>query len=137
MPDSWAAHLGHGITFLQMGRSEDAVRSMEKAARLSERLPLALGYLGSAYAQAGRVAQARKILEELQELSHHRSVPQTVFAMIHVTLGDLEDGFECLEKAVDAHEGTFFIQYSNAFPFDSLVSHPRYHALLRKMNLEA
>jgi len=134
-PDAWAANLGQGISFLQMGKSEDAVQSMEKAAQLSGRLPLALGYLGSAYAQAGRVAQARKILDELQELSHHMGVPQTVFAMIHVTLGDLDNGFECLEKAVNAHEGTF-IQYSNVFPFDSLVSRPRYHALLRKMNLE-
>ena len=133
-PDTWMPHQGLSMIFLHLGKSEDAVRSMETAANLSGRLPIVLGYLGSVYAHTGRVADAHKILDELQELSPKMCVQQTPLAMIHLTLGDMEKGFEYLEKAVSEHEASF-IMYLNAFPFDLLVSHPRYHALLRKMNL--
>ena len=40
------------------------------------------------------------------------------------------------EKAVEEHDSMPFLFHVHPF-FDPLRSHPRYHALLRKMNLEA
>jgi hypothetical protein len=56
------------------------------------------------------------------------------FALIYVGLGENDLGFDWLEKAVDDHDQwIFFVHADNSF--DSIRSHPRSHALMRKMNL--
>jgi hypothetical protein len=45
-----------------------------------------------------------------------------------------DKGLDWFEKAIDTHDG--LISHGHLFPiYDPLRSHPRYHALLRKMNL--
>ena len=59
----------------------------------------------------------------------------SAFARIYLGLGEIDKGFDWLEKAV--HERDVLIYtYQIASIFDSLRSHPRYQALLLKMNLE-
>ena len=58
-------------------------------------------------------------------------VPASAFAAIYTSLGEMEKAFEWFEKAIAERE--FMVQ---RFDLDLLRSNPRYHALLRKMNLE-
>ena len=87
-----------------------------------------------AYAMAGQTQKARDLLEHLHTHPEIFYVP-TSFAQVHFVLGEIDQGFDWMEKAVDEHdEQIYFILSNNSY--DYIRSHPRYYALLHKMNLE-
>jgi hypothetical protein len=62
-------------------------------------------------------------------------VPAVSFALIYFSLAEVDKGFDWLDKAVD--EGDCQMLDINVYPIlDPFRSHPRYQALLHKMNLE-
>ena len=76
-----------------------------------------------------------RLLEELHDLSNKTYVSPSAFAWIYCCLGEMDKSLEWFEKAIDQHDGLIITTY--LFPlYDPLRSHPRYKALLRKMNLE-
>jgi serine/threonine protein kinase/Tfp pilus assembly protein PilF len=134
-PHYGAAYAYLGYIYMQIGKLAEGIRTFETAGQLFGRTPFALGFKGWVYAQTGQVGEAQKLLEELQELAQTAYVPPWSFAGIYFALGEIENGFEWLEKAVD--EGDTFILFLPVDPlYDPLRSHPRYQALLRKINLE-
>src|SRR5438128_2232527 len=68
------AHYFLGQTYEQQGKQVEAVASLERAVTLTSRGPEELAVLGHAHAVSGRVAEARKILEELSQASVRRYV---------------------------------------------------------------
>lgn len=134
-PHYVAAHFGLGQAFIRTGKVDEAIRALETMLQLSGHSPMALGFLGYAYAHAGRIREARKLLEEIQELAHKAYVPPSSYAWICFGLGEINTGFEWLEKAVDEREG-YVIHFHVEPTYDPLRAHPRYQGLLRKMNLE-
>ena len=135
-PQYAAAHGYLGFTYLAIGKQEEGIRAVETAARLMGRSPLALSYLGSCYAGAGRIDEARRLLTEMRDLAQKIDVMPSSFAWIFFGLGETDQGFDWLERAFDEREVWIFTL--NVDPvYDSLRSHPRFQALLRKMNLEA
>ena len=128
------SHIFFGFTCLQTGKLQEAIRAFETCAQLMGRSPLALGALGAGYARAGRMGEAQKLLEELHELAQKTYVPALSFAVIYPALGEIDKGFDWLEKAVDERLGTILHLHIDPF-YDPLRSHPRYPGLLRKMNL--
>jgi Tfp pilus assembly protein PilF len=97
--------------------------------------PLSLAVLGAAYALAGRIGEAQKLVEELKKIAEKVYVPNFAFASIYAGLGEIDKAFDWYEKVIEERETSATIFY-NLPLFDPLRSHPRYHALLRKMNLE-
>ena len=62
-------------------------------------------------------------------------MPAFAFASIYLGLGEIDAAFDWLDKAVEERDtGLLLIPASPLLK--PLRSHPRYHALLRKMNLE-
>ena len=57
------------------------------------------------------------------------------FAYIYYGLGEMDKAFDWLDKAVDEKDGLLYEITSVSYS-DPLSSHPRYKAVLRKMNLE-
>ncbi len=53
-----------------------------------------------------------------------------------VVLGEMEQAFEWLEKGVDERDMMIVGSLKSEPHYIVLHGHPRYHALLRKMNLE-
>ena len=134
-PHYWMANLRLGWTYLSMGKYEDAIQALETAAQLVVQGAYALGLLGLAYARAGRIYEAQKLLKDLEEQGKRTYVLPSAIARIYLGLGEIDKGFDWLEKAI--HERDVLIYtYQIASIFDPLRSHPRYQALLRKMNLE-
>jgi hypothetical protein len=99
------------------------------------RLPEISPWVASALALAGHTEQSREILKNLQDAAQKRYVPPTYFATIYLTLGNTEQGLDWLEKTVDEHDQWVFWIHADNY-YNPLRSHPRYQALLRKMNLE-
>ena len=104
--------------------------------QLSGRTARSLEFLGFVYAKAGRTDEARATLEELMRLAQKQYVPPSSIGVIYSALGEFEQGIDWLEKACDEHY-VGVAQTSMDPMLDPLRSHPRYRALLRKMNLEA
>jgi tetratricopeptide (TPR) repeat protein len=117
-----------------MGQLEEGVRAIERAVELLGRTPLYLGILGFSYAMVGRTREAQKILEQLQELAQKIYVPAFAFAAVYQAFGEIDKFFDWLEKTVEEYDSFHLFHFTSLF--DSIRSHPRYHALLRKMNLE-
>ncbi len=134
-PHFFLAHTLLCFIYIQTGKLNEALQAAETAAQVSQRTPVSLGTLGCAYVHAGRIDEAQRLLEELQKTSQKTHVSATHFAQIYFALGEIDKCFDCLDKAVDEHDVQFFTWLDIPY-VDPLRSHPRYHALLRKMNLE-
>ena len=133
-PQGWA-HTLLGSCYFHIGKHDDAIRALETQAQLQGRSSFTLGSLGWVYGSTGRTGEARKVLEELQERAQKQYTPSWSFAVIYSGLGEGDKAFDWYEKAVDERE-PLMLQFNVHPNYDPLRTHPRYPALLRKMNLE-
>ena len=83
---------------------------------------------------AGQPEQAREVLGRLEELSRHRYVSPYHFAYVFVGLGEFDRALDQLEQAYEERGGAIW-GIKGSFLFQPLRSHPRFTALLQKMNL--
>jgi serine/threonine protein kinase/Tfp pilus assembly protein PilF len=134
-PHELMAHLRLGVAYVQTGKVEEGLRSVEMALQLLGRAPTFLQFIASIYASAGRIDEAQKLLAELLHLREKAYVSPFMLAEIYHELGDLDTCFDWFEKAVEEHDPLILPYYSFHF-YDPLRSHPRFQALLRRMNLE-
>ena len=134
-PHYWMANLRLGWTYISMGKFEEAIQALEAAAQLVVQGAYAIGFLGYAYARAGRINEAQKLLKELEEQDKKTYVLPSAFARVYLGLGEIDKGLDWLEKAVHERDVLIYTYLITSIS-DPLRSHPRYHALLHKMNLE-
>jgi tetratricopeptide (TPR) repeat protein len=112
---------------------DKAIEEHEKAVELSGRSNAELSFLGAAFAEAGRRAEAMKILQELEERATRQYVPAFARVWTLQRLGNIEQAFVWLEKVFD--ERSSFLSFLKVHPlFDSLRSDPRFQSLLRRLD---
>ena len=134
-PNFAITHLRLGSVYLELGRTAEAIREMETAARLSEGR-LALGYLGHACGLAGDRTRASTILDELRAHPVDRFVSPLDFALIHAGMGAVDAVFASLDEAL-AERVSDLIRL-RVLPWPDLVqSDPRFPAFLRTLGLES
>jgi len=133
-PDfAFARWMFGGLCLAPLGRYDEAIGELQKAVLLDENLALPKGLLGYAYAKVGRKDEARRVLEELEELSRRRHVTPMARAFTYLGLGD-ERMFDALEDAFQQRSTTLI--WAGLFPhWDDWRAHPRYQELLHRMNL--
>lgn len=87
-----------------------------------------------AYGLAGRQAEAREALAQLERRATSQEVSPVSFAWVHLGLGDNQSALDWLEKALEQrHPSVLWLRCSPAF--DPLHSEPRYHQLLARLPL--
>jgi tetratricopeptide (TPR) repeat protein len=128
------AHLTLGWVQLLTGEAEQGVATLEKGLALSPDNTLYLAQVGQAYGMVGRTDEGRAVLRRLEELSRQRYVSPYHMAYVHTGLGDKERAMDWLERAYRERAGGIF-GVKGSFLFTSLRGHPRFDALLEKMNL--
>jgi TolB-like protein/predicted ester cyclase/predicted Ser/Thr protein kinase/Tfp pilus assembly protein PilF len=133
-PGCVQAHIIEGAALLEKGRLEEAVTALERAMSISND-SFSLSWLGNAYGRSAAPDKARALLGQLQERANSEHVEPFYIARIYAGLGDSEAMFEWLEKAYQEHSSQLFLLKVDA-TYDAFHSHPRFHALLRKVNLE-
>jgi tetratricopeptide (TPR) repeat protein len=116
------------------GKTDQGIATLEKGLALSPDNTLYLAQVGQAYGMVGRLDESRAMLRRLEELSSQRYVSPYHLAYVHTGLGDKERAMDWLERAYRERAGGIF-GVKGSFLFTSLREHPRFHALLRKMNL--
>jgi hypothetical protein len=84
---------------------------------------------GHALAKAGRVGEARDLLRTLEAASQQRYVPPYAFALIHAGLGDRDDAFAELDKALEVHD-VHLIYLPVDARWDPYRDDPRFKSLL-------
>jgi eukaryotic-like serine/threonine-protein kinase len=131
--DDTFTHLFTGAAYQQKSMYSEAITEYEKARRI-ENSPWVLASLGNGYAVAGRTADARKVLAELEEMSKQRYVSPYNNALVYAGLGEKDQAFAWLNKADE--ERNDYLVYIKVEPlFDSLRSDPRFGDLLRRIGL--
>ena len=125
------AHMA--IAYLQLGDVDAAVAELEHARQL-DTTPWILGWLGHAYAKAGRTADARAVLRDLRERATHGYVQPYSLAIIHIALGEKDEAFTWLNKGYDLRdEQLTMLRIDPAF--DLIRDDPRFQALMRRVHL--
>ncbi len=135
-PEHHVSHMVLGQVYLGMKRFDESVAALRHAVAISGDFPLMLGWLGLALGLGGYAAEARTVLERLRAIGSERFVLPTSFAWVHVGLGEIDEAFAWMERAVDRNDG-WIPSLKNYFFLDPLRADPRFTALLRKMNLQA
>ena len=127
------AHFRLGNVYEQKGMPEKAISEFTEAVRLSGGDSSYEGSLGHAYALAGNVEQARRILGLLKQRSGRQYVPAYAVALIYAGLGDRDAAFEWLEKAYkDRSASMALLKVDPAL--NNLHSDPRFKELARRVS---
>jgi tetratricopeptide (TPR) repeat protein len=133
-PDSAGAHDCVGLSLLAKNMYRKAIAECQRAVELSANDSNRAADLARAYALAGNQAQARKTLDELRAQARQGYVPPSLFAQIHLSLGEKKQGLAWLETAYAERDG--YLAWLKVDPaFDSVRSDPAFHAVVRRLAL--
>jgi serine/threonine protein kinase/tetratricopeptide (TPR) repeat protein len=124
-----------GLANLDKKNYREAIDEMKKARELSGDALFAIESLGEAYAAAGKIEEAKGIVEELKVRSQKRYVSPYRMASLYAALGDLDKAFELANTAYEERDENLIIIkiHPGWIPFRS---DPRYQALVKKVGLD-
>jgi hypothetical protein len=113
---------------------EEAITQLQKGRELAGEIPNILGALGQAFGLSGQAEAARRILDELRQLSTTRYVPCTCMALVHLGLGQREQALEILEEGCRQRE--IVLQPLKVHPaYNDLRGERRFTAILNRIGL--
>jgi eukaryotic-like serine/threonine-protein kinase len=123
---------GLGLVAEQQGRLNEAIAILEPVVGASLNRKSSLGHT---YAVAGKTAQARRVLGELDAAAADRYVPAYWFALVYAGLGEHGQALRYLERAFE--ERSTVLAYLLIDPrLTPLRSEPRFVALARRLEGE-
>src|SRR3989441_7325309 len=128
-----AAHIRLGYCYERKGAYDGAIAEYKRIFDLGAK-SLGIAGLGRAYAMAGKRNEAQKALAELQEISKHRYVSRGEIALIYAALGDKDQAFAWLNKAMDEHD-LITARLKVDQRFDNLRSDPRFAEMAKRVGL--
>lgn len=127
-PPDWSFLLGD--VYAEKGMYADSISEFLK----SGNGPDSLGHLGNAYARAGRVAEARKTISQLEDYVRKDGVGRYEIALVYTGLGQKQEAFKWLEDAYNTHDvGLVYLKIDPCL--DPLRSDPRFDDLMRRVGL--
>jgi len=102
-PGYWMAPYYLGLSYAQEGDFGPAILSLRHAAEIGDS-PQRYSGLGYVYARAGERERAESVLQMLNELGRQRYVPAIYSAAVYVGLGNFDQAFACLRRAVERRD---------------------------------
>jgi eukaryotic-like serine/threonine-protein kinase len=133
-PESDRGQATLGWAYLKQGQVAEGLAHLERAVALSPESPQWLAQLGQALAGTGHQERAREIAGQLEAMSRLRYVSPYHRAFVYAGLGEDDTAIDWLERAYQERAGAIY-GVKGSFLFASLRWHPRFVALLEKMNL--
>jgi TolB-like protein/Flp pilus assembly protein TadD len=129
LPSRWNL----GYAYDGKGMYDLSIEEFQKAVDLSGGAPTFVFDLGYEYAVAGKKEAARKVLQQLQQLSKTGYLNACWMAVIYAALEEREEAFRWFEKAY--HERSPYMPFLKTWPrLENLHSDPRFQDLLRRLN---
>jgi tetratricopeptide (TPR) repeat protein len=134
-PNYVPAHYYLGLCYLMLERRDEALAEFQKAHATAPNASDIVALLGYTYARAGNRDEARRYQRELNELAARGYVSPFAQVVIHTGLGDIDEVFKWLEKALEVRDS--YLRSLNTDPlFDSVRLDPRFALLMRRVGLE-
>ena len=133
-PEYGRARATLGWALLKNGLVEEGLAELERGAALTSGDLMFLAQLGEAYGLHGRADEARDILRRLDEAGRTGYVTPYYRAYVHTGLGEHDQAIDCLEQALAERSGGLY-GIKASFLFEPLRGHPRFTALLKRLNL--
>jgi serine/threonine protein kinase/Tfp pilus assembly protein PilF len=134
-PNFGYAHFQLGRTYVRKQAFVEAIDEFQKAATLGPNQGRLTAALGHAYGRAGKTQEAHRVLQELTEASQRgQYVSWTDRALVHSGLGDVDQTFALLEKALADREQRL-VRIKVEPMLDPVRSDPRFAQLLSRIGL--
>jgi len=87
---------------VQKGMFADAQADLEKLRRVDDS-PWSLAQSAYIFGRSGRVTEARRAVEKLEQLDRHNQIDPAPILIAYVGIGDKDEAFAWLEKAYSQH----------------------------------
>lgn len=124
-----------GRALAAAGQYEAAIPPIEKAVSISKRQPSQVALLAYVYAQAGRKDDARVLLKELLAARDGVFAPPVDLGALYVALNEHDEAIRTLERGLEERDEE--MMYMKVDPrYDPLRSHPRFAAVLSRLDLQ-
>jgi Tfp pilus assembly protein PilF len=121
-----------GWAYEQKSMMTKAIDALTKSVEFSNGHTVMTGALGHAYGVNGERSKAKTILRQLEIVAKTKYVASYEIASIHFGLGETDQGFHWLEKALEERSG--WLVYLNREPrLAAMHSDPRFQDLLRRI----
>lgn len=125
--------LALGQAYEQKKMFNEAITQLERAVTLSNGSPVYIASLAHAYGVSGRRGDSLRLIDELKKLALRRYVASFDMAIAWLCLGDNNRALASLEKALE--ERSPRLLFLRVEPrFDSLRSHSRFQALIKRVS---
>jgi TolB-like protein len=133
LTDFWIANLQMAQAYEQLGENALALEALSRGGVGGENSKV-ISLRGYVLAKMGRVNEAREVLRTLETLARERYMPACAIAMVHTGLGEFDNAFTWLERAVEEHD--VHLSSLPADPkWDGLRGDSRFKKLLRTCGL--
>jgi tetratricopeptide (TPR) repeat protein len=130
------AHTGLARSLEALGRFDEARAEYEEGRRISGGIAGPSFGLAHLDAPAGNAKEARRILAELTAARSSRVVSAWGIAVLHASLGDVDDAFRWLETAIEERSpGLILLRVHPRL--DPIRHDARYAPLVRRLGLES
>lgn len=130
-----SSYLALGGSYDATGRHAEAVAAFESGVTRAGDERLLMTFLAFARARAGRPAEARRVLAQLQELYRTHLASPYYIAQVYLALGRRDSALTWLEAAYQ--EGWGHVVWLDAgYQWDALRGDPRFEALREKVGLK-
>ena len=134
-PDLAPAHWFLGMALSAQGEHVAAIKSYEASIARTGRISRLLGYLGHALGRAGRLDEARALLQELRQRAETTYVPPYFEALVLAGLGEREQALGALELGLSRHDAMLRDLRVDA-SFDELRGEPRFKQIIAALHLD-
>jgi TolB-like protein/DNA-binding winged helix-turn-helix (wHTH) protein/Tfp pilus assembly protein PilF len=132
-PNDATAYWFMGFVLIAKGQPNEAIPLLEKTVTLMDRSPGSIEILATAYASAGRRADALRLINELKRRGRQGYVPAGAFINPYLALRD-DEAFVWFERAYQ--EKSAILQFLKVHPyFDPVRKDPRFVDLTRRVGL--
>ena len=130
-PNATYALWSLGLACQMAGVHEEGLAALERlVAHTNREMPWALALHAASLAAAGRVAEARKLLAELEDTKRLGYVPPLHLAFVRIALGEKEETLNLLERALEERNALFWAWARTSPVFESLRDDSRFQKIV-------
>jgi len=104
LADFWVANLQMAQAYEQLGEYERALEALSRGGGVGGENSKVISMRGYVLAKMGRVEDARQALKTLEALARQRYMPAYAIAQVYAGLGEYDEAFRWLDRAVDEHD---------------------------------
>jgi len=130
-PDYYFPYAWIGVALASSGQPDSGIREARRAVELAPGNVLVQSFLGMTLGAAGREAEARRVAAAVAARDPDSlALPCTYIARVYASIGDREQAFAWLRRAVRTHEGQVATMLTAGF--ERIRSDPRFDEIARQ-----